>query len=155
MSRPPRPRAERILNPPRLARILVASAVMAIGTLAVLIWAPGPEPELGRPTTAGTMAFVTIVLFQAVNLLNVRSDIRSVFSRETLENRSALSATAVVVILLVTLVQWDAAHGLFHTVDLTGGQWLTCTAVSATSLVTGEMIKAVLRARRRPAPVSA
>jgi Ca2+-transporting ATPase len=151
MSRPPRPRDERILNRPRLARIVLASVVMAIGTLAVLIWAPGPEPVLGRATIAGTMAFVTFVLFQAFNLLNVRSDIRSVVSRETLQNRSAFAATGVVVVLLVLLVQWDALHGLFNTVDLTSGQWLACTAVGATILFAGEMIKAILRARRRQA----
>jgi Ca2+-transporting ATPase len=151
MGRPPRPRNERILNRSRLARILLASGVMAIGTLAMLIWAPGPEPELGRPSIASTMAFVTFVLFQAFNLLNVRSDIRSVVSRETLHNRSAFLATGVVVVLLVLLVQWDAMHGLFNTVDLTAGQWLACTAVGATILLVGEVLKAILRARRRRA----
>ena len=151
MSRPPRPRDERILSRPRLARILLASTVMAAGTLAMLIWAPGPAPQLDRPTTAGTMAFVTFVLFQAFNLLNVRSDIRSVFSRETLENRSAFLATGAVVVLLALLVHWDALHGLFHTTDLTAGQWLACAAVGATILVVGEVFKAILRARRRRA----
>ena len=48
MRRPPRPARERILTRPRLVRILLASAVMAAGTLAVLAYAPGPEPQLGR-----------------------------------------------------------------------------------------------------------
>jgi Ca2+-transporting ATPase len=149
MTRPPRPRDERILNRPRLMRILLASTVMAIGTLAMLIWAPGPPPRLGEATVAGTMAFVTFVFFQAFNLLNVRSDIRSVFSRETLKNRSAFAATAVVVILLVLVVQMDVTHELFTTTDLTSAQWLTCAAVGATILVTGELVKALLRHRAR------
>ncbi len=37
MRRPPRPGDERILNRSRLLRILLASAVMAAGTLAVLL----------------------------------------------------------------------------------------------------------------------
>jgi Ca2+-transporting ATPase len=151
MSRPPRPRDERILNRTRLLRILLGSTVMAAGTLAMLIWAPGPAPELGSATVAGTMAFVTFVLFQAFNLLNVRSDLRSVFSRETLENRSAFVATAAVVALLVLLVQMDILHGLFNTVDLTSGQWLACTAVASTILAVGEVLKAVLRFRSRRA----
>jgi Ca2+-transporting ATPase len=57
------------------------------------------------PTVAGTMAFVTFVFFQAVNLLNVRDDRRSVFSRETLENRTAFVATAAVVVVLVFVVE--------------------------------------------------
>ncbi|MEU4428806.1 HAD-IC family P-type ATPase [Actinoplanes sp. NPDC024001] len=149
MSRPPRPRHERILNRSRLVRILLASTIMAAGTLGVLVWAPGPDAEAGRPTLAGTMAFVTFVLFQAFNLLNVRSDIRSVFSSETMRNRSAFVATGIVVVLLVLLVEIDVLHGMFNTVDLVSGQWLICTAVAASILVFGETLKAVLRARNR------
>ena len=121
MSRPPRPRGERILNRQRLLRILLGSAVMAAGTLAVLVWAPGPEPQLGVATVAGTMAFVTFVFFQAFNLLNVRHDTRSVFSRETLHNRRRSSPPAPSWSLLVLLVEMDALHGLFTTTDLTPG----------------------------------
>jgi Ca2+-transporting ATPase len=149
MHRPPRPARERILNRRRLLRILLGSAVMAAGTLAVLVWAPGPEARLGEPTTAGTMAFVTFVFFQAFNLLNVRHDTRSVFSPETLENRSAFVATAAVVVLLALVVQMNLLQGLFNTTDLTGGQWLVCAGVGATILVTGELVKAVLRHRER------
>jgi Ca2+-transporting ATPase len=151
MNHPPRPRDERILNRPRLVRILLASAVMAAGTLAILTWAPGPEPALGHATVAGSMAFVTFVLFQAFNLLNVRHPTRSVFSHETLENRSAFVATAAVVVLLVLVVEMDALHGLFATTDLTSGQWLACVAVGSTILFAGELVKGVLRSRdRRP-----
>ena len=149
MSQPPRPARERILNRARLLRILLGSAVMAAGTLAVLVWAPGPPAELGESTTAGTMAFVTFVFFQAFNLLNVRHDLRSVFTRATLDNRWAFVATGAVVALLALVVQVDPLHGLFTTTDLTGGQWLTCAAVGATILVTGEILKFVLRIRDR------
>ncbi len=108
MRRAPRPARERILTRPRLLRILLASAVMAAGTLAVLATAPGPEPQLGVPTVAGTMAFVTFVFFQAFNLLNVRNDLRSVFSRETLENRSAFVATAAVVCCSSSSSRWTS-----------------------------------------------
>ncbi|WP_406729291.1 cation transporting ATPase C-terminal domain-containing protein [Streptomyces sp. GD-15H] len=155
MSRPPRRAGERILSRPRLARILLASTVMAVGTLAVLIWAPGPEAELGVATVAGTMAFVTFVFFQVFNLLNVRHDTRSVFSRETLQNTSAFVATAAVIVLLVLIVETDALHGFFTTTDLTPGQWLACAAVGSAILWTGEVLKTVLRARARRARVTA
>ncbi|WP_432055288.1 cation-translocating P-type ATPase [Streptomyces sp. bgisy022] len=152
MNRPPRPVGERILNRPRLLRILLGSSVMAAGTLAVLVWAPGPEPALGEATVAGTMAFVTFVFFQVFNLLNVRHDTRSVFSRRTFDNASAFLATGAVVLLLVLVVETDALHGFFTTTDLTPGQWLVCAAVGSAILWTGEVLKAVLRARAaRPA----
>jgi hypothetical protein len=84
---------------------------MAAGTLVVLAYAPGTEPRLGVPTVAGTMALVTFVFFQVFNLLNVRNDRRSVFSRETLENPSAFVATAAVIVLLILMVEMDIAHG--------------------------------------------
>ncbi|WP_406466655.1 cation-translocating P-type ATPase [Streptomyces hirsutus] len=149
MKRKPRPAGERILSRQRLTRILLASTVMAAGTLAVLIWAPGPEPELGEATVAGTMAFVTFVFFQVFNLLNVRHDTRSVFSRETLQNTSAFVATGAVIALLIVIVETDALHGFFTTTDLTPGQWLACAAIGSAILWTGEVLKSVLRARAR------
>jgi len=113
--------------------------------------APGPAPVPGRPSVAGTVAFVTFVFFQVFNLLNVRNDTRSVFRRETLENRSAFAATAVVVILLVLLVEMDIPHGLFTTTDLTSGQWLACAAIGTTVLIAGELVKGVLRFQARRA----
>jgi P-type Ca2+ transporter type 2C len=122
---------------------------MAAGTLAVLHYAPGPEPRLGAATTAGTMAFATFVFFQVFNLLNVRQDTRSVFSRETLENPSAFVATAVVVALLVAAVEMPVLNRFFTTTDLSSGQWLACAAVGSTILWLGELLKIVLRARLR------
>jgi P-type Ca2+ transporter type 2C len=95
------------------------------------------------------MAFVTFVFFQAYNLLNVRHDTRSVFSRETLDNHTAFLATGAVVIMLVAIVEMDALHGLFTTTDLTSGQWLVCAAVGSAILWTGELVKIVLRAHAR------
>ncbi|MFC7722459.1 HAD-IC family P-type ATPase [Nonomuraea recticatena] len=151
MSQPPRPAGERILTRQRLTRIVLAGAVMAAGTLAILTWAPGGRPQLGQPTVAATMAFVTFVFFQVFNLLNVRHDLRSIFSRETLHNRSAFIATTVVLVLLALVVEMDILHDFFATTDLTTGQWLVCAAVGSAILWTGELVKIVLRARRRAA----
>jgi Ca2+-transporting ATPase len=149
MQRPPRPAGEPILTRNRIGRIVLAAAVMAAGTLAVLEWAPGPEPRAGGATVAGTMAFVTFVFFQVFNLLNVRSFTRSVFSRETLHNKSAFVATAVVIVLLVLVVELDVFNDLFTTADLSSGEWLVCAGVGATILVVGEVVKAIARARLR------
>ena len=124
---------------------------MATGTLLVLAYAPGPEPRLGEPTVAGTMAFVTFVFFQVFNLLNVRNDLRSVFSRETLENRSAFVAVGAVIVLLALLVEMDVLHGFMTTTDLTSGQWLACVAIGSAILWIGEIVKLVLRLRAKRA----
>jgi Ca2+-transporting ATPase len=85
------------------------------------------------------------------NLLNVRGDLRSAFSREALENRSAFVAVGAVVVLLALLVEMDALHGFMTTTDLTSGQWLACVAIGSAILWIGELVKIVLRARARRA----
>lgn len=132
MNRPPRPAHEPILTRQRLVRILLTSAVMA----------------------AGTMGFVTFVFFQIFNLLNVRHDTRTIFSRETLANHTAFIATISVIALLTLIVETDALHGFFTTTDLALGQWLACAAVGTSILMVGELVKAIIRTRdrRRPLP---
>lgn len=152
MRRPPRPPREPILTRDRLLRILLASAVMAAGTLAVLVWAPGPEAALGVPSVAGTMAFATFVFFQAFNLLSVRHETRTVFSRATLRNTAAFVATGAVVLLLVAVVEVDALHGFFTTTDLTVDQWLACAAIGSAILWVGELVKILLRANAARVP---
>ena len=149
MRRPPRPAGEQVLTRHRLLRILLASTVMAAGTLAVLVWAPGPEPHPGEATVAATMAFVTFVFFQCFSLLNVRHHTRSVFSRQTLQNSSAFVAIAVVVVTLILIVEMEVLHAFFTTTDLTASQWLACAAVSSSILWVFELVKLVLRTRAR------
>lgn len=95
------------------------------------------------------MAFATFVFFQAFNLVNVRNDTRSAFSRETLENHTAFVATVAVIVLLALIVEMDVLHWIFTTTDLTSGQWLTCVAVGSAILWVGELVKLVLRLRRK------
>jgi hypothetical protein len=83
------------------------------------------------------MAFATFVFFQAFNLLNVRNETRSVFTRETLGNPSAF--VAPVVVLLGLVVEMDMLHGVFTTTDLTSGQWLVCAAIGPVILWVGEL----------------
>lgn len=137
MQRPPRSPRERIMNGSRLARILLSSAVMAAGTLAVLTWTPAPA--------AATMGFVTFVFFQTFNLFNVRHDTRGAFHREMFANRWVLIATTAVVLLLVVLVQWNPVHGLLATTDLTAMQWAVCALTGSVVLALGELVKLVSR----------
>ena len=108
-----------------------------------------PQPRSDTASRISFEDFVTFVFFQAFNLLNVRHDTRSIFSRETLENPSAFVATAVVIVLLAIVVEMGILHDFFTTTDLTGGQWLTCAAVGSSILWAGELVKVVLRARAR------
>jgi P-type Ca2+ transporter type 2C len=142
MGRPPRPPDERILTRSRWAAIAVAAVVMAAGTLAVLAWAPGPEPVAGTATVAGTMAFNTFVLFQFFNILNVRSDQDSVFRRATLTNNRLWTALGVVAVLQAAVTHVPLLQRLFDTTSISAAQWLLCVAVASGVLWLEESRKA-------------
>jgi P-type Ca2+ transporter type 2C len=149
MERRPRPREEPILTGRRWSAVGFAAVVMAVGTLAVLVGAPGPDAEAGVPTVAGTMAFTTFVLFQAFNLLNARSDRASVLRRRTFTNRHLWLSLVGVLALQVAVVHVGPLQDLFDTTGLSGLQWLVCAAVASSVLWLEEARKVVVR--RTPA----
>ena len=96
------------------------------------------------------MAFATFVFFQAFNLLNVRHDTRSVFSRDTLRQPLRPSSPPAPSSRCSScVVEIDAAARLLHHHRPDRGQWLTCAAVGSTILCAGELVKFVLRTRDR------
>jgi P-type Ca2+ transporter type 2C len=149
MQRRPRPLSEKILTPSRWTAVAVAAAIMAIGTLAVLAFAPGAEPKAGLATVAGTMAFNTFVLFQFFNILNARSDTQTVFSRFTLTNRWLWVSLAVVALLQIGVTHVGPMQRLFDTTSISAVQWIVCIAIASSVLWLEEVRKAIVR--RRPA----
>jgi Ca2+-transporting ATPase len=145
MERGPRPPEEPILTRRRWTAIAFAAVVMAAGTLAVLVWAPGPEHQAGVATVAGTMAFNTFVAFQFFNILNVRSDHLTVFRRATFTNGRLWAALACVATLQIAVTYVGPLQRLFDTTSLTAVQWLVCVGVATTVLIAEELRKFVQR----------
>ncbi len=141
MERRPRPPEEPILTRPRWVAIGSAALVMALGTLAVLVLAPGPDAEAGTATVAGTMAFNTFVLFQFLNILNVRSDQTTIFRRATFANRWLWMALGAVVALQVAVTHVGPMQRLFDTTSISLVQWLACAAVASSIVVVEELRK--------------
>jgi P-type Ca2+ transporter type 2C len=148
MERSPRPPDEPILTRDRWTAIAFAASVMAAGTLAVLAWAPGPEPVAGTPTVAGTMAFNTFVLFQFFNILNVRSDHQTVFRRATFGNAKLWLALTGVLALQIAVTHAGPLQRLFDTTSISGAQWALCGAVASAILLAEEGRKAWRRRQR-------
>jgi Ca2+-transporting ATPase len=145
MARRPRPLSERILTRGRWWAIGQAAVIMAVGSLAVLEWAPGDTATAGTATVGGTMAFTTFVLFQFFNILNSRSDHASVFTRRTLTNRWLWVALVAVLLLQVAVVHLGPLQRLFDTTSLTVTQWLVAVAVASTVLWAEELRKLFIR----------
>ncbi|MEY4362351.1 MAG: hypothetical protein RL391_1657, partial [Actinomycetota bacterium] len=145
MRRSPRPLTERILTRDRWTAIGFSSIVMAIGTLGVLAWAPGPEAEAGVATVAGTMAFNTFVLFQFFNILNARSDRNSVFRRQTFSNTQLWLALGAVILLQIGVTHVGFMQNLFDTTSISATQWLVSIAVASSVLWLEEIRKVFVR----------
>jgi Ca2+-transporting ATPase len=149
MRRRPRPRAEPILTRRRWIAVVGSATVMAVGTLLVLALGPGPEPVADTATVAGTMAFTTFVLFQFFNILNARSDHRTVFHRDTLRNRWLWWSLAAVIALQVAAVHVGPLQRLFDLTSISATQWAICVAVASSVLWFEEARKSAVRARMR------
>jgi Ca2+-transporting ATPase len=145
MDRRPRPIGEPILLRSRWAAIGFSALIMAGGTLAMLVLAPGAAPSAGTATLAGTMAFTTFVLFQFFNILNVRSETGSVFRRETLHNRSLWIALTGALALQIVVVHAEPMQRLFDTTSMSAANWLVCATVASSVLWLEEIRKVILR----------
>jgi Ca2+-transporting ATPase len=145
MDRAPRPADEPILTRRRWSAIALAAVVMAIGTLAVFVWAPGPEAEAGVASVAGTMGFNTFVLFQFFNILNVRSENGSVFSRMLFSNKSLWISLVTVLLLQIGVTHVGFMQSLFDTTSLSASEWAVCVAVASSILWVEEIRKLISR----------
>ena len=145
MERKPRGMDEKILTRQRWIAVTFSSVIMAVGTLLVLALAPGEEAKVGTATVAGTMAFNTFVLFQFFNILNVRNEKESVFTKYTLTNRQLWMALSAVVLLQVGVSHVGFLQSLFDTTSINFGQWLICIAVASSVLWLEEIRKFFLR----------
>jgi len=143
MDDPPRSRDAAILPAARLGQLLLAGAVMAAGTLGVLVWGLGALPR----EQALTLTFTTFVLFQIFNALNARAERDSALGRDLFRNRALWAALVSVVVLQVAVVQLPFLGRIFATVPLAPRQWALATAIAATILLVEELRKAVVRTR--------
>lgn len=90
MSRPPRPRAARVLTAPLIRRVLTSASLIMLGTLGIYILEMGTADDASNPgrhtkvVTAHdtTMTFTCFVLFDMFNALTCRSESKSVLRGE-------------------------------------------------------------------------
>jgi Ca2+-transporting ATPase len=141
MQERPRSKEAAILSAPRLWRIALYGATMAVGTLAVYAWAM----QSGDVKKAMTLAFTTFVLFQFFNIFNARAEHGSAFNSQFFSNGKLWLALFGVVVLQVVAVHWGPAQVIFDTVDLSLMEWGVAVAVASSTLVLEEARKLLVR----------
>jgi Ca2+-transporting ATPase len=132
MERTPRPVGERVITWKMWRGIALVGIIMAAGTLFVFDASlPGGFVDgSGDLRYAQTMAFTTLMLFQAFNVLNARSDDRSAFAH-MFSNRWLWAALAASVALQVAVVYLPFLQNAFGTTALSARDWLFCFAVAS------------------------
>jgi Ca2+-transporting ATPase len=160
MEREPRQRGTGVLTAHDWWRLAGIGSVMMVGTLAVLdayypgglitLFAQGTAPNQADETYARTMAFTTLMMFQLFNVYNCRSTWRSAFSG-FFDNKWLIGAVALSLFTHVLVIYVPFLQTAFHTVRLTGSDWMIATGVAATLLVAIEVLKLVVRLQNRTA----
>ena len=150
MRQPPRPAGEPVITTQMWRGILFVGVIMAMGTLFVLDASLPGGLVSGRGTLlyAQTMAFTTLVLFQIFNVLNARSDERSVFAG-LFHNRWLWGALGFSLLLQVAVVYVPFLQAAFGTTPLSLREWLLCAAVASSVIWLRELSKVFERSRAR------
>ncbi|WP_447598334.1 cation-translocating P-type ATPase [Nitrospira sp. Nam80] len=149
MTRPPRPRHERVITRDMWAGIVFVGAIMATGTLFVLDASlPGGVIEgSGTMQYGQTMAFTTLILFQLFNIFNARSDSESAFVG-LFSNPWLWAGILLSLLLQMAVVYIPFLQQAFSTVSLSAEDWLRCTIVASSVLWLRELSKLIARVRR-------
>ncbi|MEW5770485.1 MAG: cation-transporting P-type ATPase [Pseudomonadota bacterium] len=155
MRRPPRPRRERLLSWPLLARAcLFLGPLEALGAMAVFFfvldmagWRYGEPLGAGTPLylQATTACLAAIVLAQMANLFVCRHPVLPAWRFPLLENRWLLAGLGVELGLLLAIVYTPWGNLLFGTAPLGADVWLAAAPFAALLLLAEEGRKAWLR----------
>ncbi|MFZ5842936.1 MAG: cation-translocating P-type ATPase [Pseudomonadota bacterium] len=142
MQRPPRPPSESLLARGLWQHVLWVGALIAGLSLLVQAYAGG------SPAHQQTLVFTVLTLCQLWHAQAIRSEYDSLWRRGFTSNRSMLLAVLTALAMQFVVVHSAWGNRLFHTVPLTGAEWLLCIALSALIWLAIELEKRLRR--RRP-----
>jgi Ca2+-transporting ATPase len=154
MRRRPRQRGTGVLTTEDWLRLGGIGMVMMVGTLAVLdayypgglftLFATGTGVNTVDEHHARTMAFTTLMMFQLFNVYNCRSRLRSAFSG-FFDNIWLLTAVLLSLLTHIAVIYMPLLQTAFHTVPLSGLDWIIATGVAAVLLIAMELVKLIQR----------
>jgi Ca2+-transporting ATPase len=81
-------------------------------------------------TKAQTVAFVTLVMAQLIHVFDCRSEY-SVYHRNPFENKYLVGAVILSTLLMLVVIYYPPLQTVFHTVALTGREWLLVLAMAS------------------------
>jgi Ca2+-transporting ATPase len=137
MDRVPRPADAPILSRTALIYLAVVGVIMGIGTLLVIQLASNEYGDaVGRSMGLATFSFMNVAF-----ALGTKDPQRTVFSDETLSDRTLMLAALVGVLITFLASQLGMLQRLLDTVPLTFEQWVVCLLVGFSILLISEVRK--------------
>jgi P-type Ca2+ transporter type 2C len=158
LSRPPRPRGERLLSRGLIGRFAFLGLIQAVGATASFYfalheggwrWGDDLSGSSRLYHQAITMTQAAIVFSQVFNGFAVRTDRESVFSIGIFSNRLLVFAEALGVAIMLAISYLPPLQSLFGTAALPARYWLVPLAFGFVALVAEELRKAFLRRSSR------
>jgi magnesium-transporting ATPase (P-type) len=143
MQRPPRDPQAPIFSAYFLWRTSLVVAVLVTGTLGMFVWeqAQGTSIEVAR-----TAAVNTLVMFQAVYLLNSRFLLAPAWPHQALRGNPYVPLSIVLIVGLQLIFTYAPfMHTLFHTAPLGAEAWARIMLIALSIYVIVELEKAVVR----------
>jgi len=121
-------------------RMFFMAIVMMFGTL--FIFKGVFQEDLVK---AQTMSLVVLAIFQWFNAWNCRSEDKSIFSKNPLNNKFLMGSTIIVVILQLLAVYNPFLQKILQTTPISGYDWLLCAIVAFSIVVIEEARKLVYK----------
>jgi predicted PurR-regulated permease PerM len=160
MERPPRPPNEPLLSRFLIFRTCLVGALMTAGAVGLFFHEynsdlrEGVAAELARAESQ-TVAVTTIILFQAIYLLNCRSLTESVFRLGLLSNLYVYFGIAATIVLQLGFIYLPPLNRVFHSHPLDATDWIAPTVLALAGFLAISLEKWLWRQRwtGRPRPV--
>ncbi len=140
--RRPRRKEEGIISPLLWERTALSGVVIAAGTLLLFSWELN---DSGSLTRAQTVALTTMVIFQAFQVGNARSSLRSVFAISPFSNPFLLAATSAALLVHAGALYFGPTQLILRVEPIEWGVWTRILAVCLSIVVAVEAHKAFRR----------
>jgi len=143
MKQKPRNPKEKLLSKYILLKIGVLVPFLFLGVLALFLW----ELNLaeGGLAKARTIVFATLIMFELMHSLNARSLHTTIFSNKFFSNKYIFFAIGASLVLTILAIYTSIGQKIFHTVPLSGFEWLIILLVSSLVILVNEAIKALIK----------
>ncbi len=136
MKQKPRDRNKPILNKETILRILGNSIVIALCVIGLYYW----FLHQGSPEKAATIPFVTIIIYQMINIFNCRGE-KTIFNKQLLSNKYLLGGILVSIISTVIVISVPQIATYFHAVPLSIVDWGIIFVSGLSMVVLNEAVK--------------